>query len=35
MEIEHIKNGGVTFWPERIDSLFLTLWSGHEFGHKF
>ena len=35
MEIEHIKNWGVTFWPERIGQLFPTLWSGHEFGCKF
>ena len=32
MEIEHIKNRGVTFWLERIGPLFPTLWSGHEFG---
>jgi len=32
MEIEHIKNQGVTFWARRIGPLFPTLWSGHEFG---
>jgi hypothetical protein len=35
MEIEHIKNRGVTFWPERIGPLFPTLWTSHEFGRKF
>jgi hypothetical protein len=34
MEIEHIKNQGVTFWPERIGPLFPMLWTGHEFGHR-
>jgi hypothetical protein len=34
VEIEHIKNRGVIFYPKRI-RLFITLWSGHEFGHKF
>jgi hypothetical protein len=32
MEIEHIKNRGITFWSEKIGPLFPTLWSGHEFG---
>jgi len=35
VEIEHIKNQQVTFWPKRIGQLFLTLWSSDEFGHKF
>ena len=35
MEIEYIKNRGVTFWPERIGPLFPTLWSGHDFGQNF
>ena len=26
---------GVIFYPKRIGWLFPTLWSGHEFGHKF
>jgi hypothetical protein len=30
VEIEHIENRGVTFWPERIRRLSPTLWSGHE-----
>jgi hypothetical protein len=30
VEIEHIKNWGVTFWPERIRQLPATLWSSHE-----
>jgi len=30
VEIEHIKNQGITFWPERIWPLFPTLWSSHE-----
>ena len=34
MEIEHIKNQGVTFWPERIGPLFPMLWTGHEFGYR-
>ena len=34
VEIEHIRNRGVTFWPNRIEQLFPTLWSSHEFGHK-
>jgi len=32
VEMTHIKNRGVTFWPKRIGQLFLTPWSGHEFG---
>ena len=35
MEIEHIENRGVTFWPEKIGPVFPTLWSGHEFSHDF
>ena len=35
IEIEHIKNRGVTFWSERIGPLFPMLWSGHKFGSKF
>ena len=35
VEIKHIKNQGVTFYPKRIGWLFPTLWSGHEVGHKF
>jgi len=35
VEIEHVKNRRVTFWPKRIGQLFPTLWSGHEFGHEF
>jgi len=35
VEIEHMKNLWVTFWPKRIGRLFPTLWSGHEFGHEF
>ena len=27
--IEHIKNHGVIFWPERIWPVFPMLWSGH------
>ena len=34
VEIEYIRNRGVTFWPKRIRQLFPTLWSSHEFGHK-
>jgi len=30
MEIEHVKDWGVTFWPKRIWRIFPTLWSGHE-----
>jgi hypothetical protein len=30
VEVEHIKNWEVTFWPERIRQLSATLWSGHE-----
>ena len=32
VEIGHIKNRGVIFWPERIRPVFPTLWSGHDFG---
>jgi hypothetical protein len=35
VEIEHIKNQQVTFWPKRIGRLFPTPWSSHEFGHEF
>ena len=35
VEIEHIENRGVTFWPERTGPVFPTLWSGHEFSHGF
>jgi hypothetical protein len=35
VEIEHIKNRGVTFWPERIGPVFPTLWKGHNIGHGF
>src|SRR5882762_2164256 len=35
VEIEHMKNQWVTFWPKRIGRLFPTLWSGHESGHEF
>ena len=31
VEIEHVKNRRVTFWPERIGRVFPTLWLGHEF----
>ena len=34
MEIEHIKNQGITFWPDRIGPLFPTLWTSHKFGHR-
>ena len=34
VEIKHIKNRRVTFYPKRIGQLFPMLWSGHEFGHK-
>jgi hypothetical protein len=30
VEIEHVINRGVIFWPERIRQLFPTLWSGHK-----
>jgi hypothetical protein len=30
VEMEHIRNQGVTFWPERIRWLPPTLWSGHK-----
>ena len=35
VEIDHIENRGVTFWPERIGLVFSTLWNGHEFSHGF
>ena len=35
VEIEHIENRGVTFWPERIGPVFSTLGSGHESGQVF
>ena len=35
VEIEHIENRGVTFWPEKIGPVFLMLWSSHEFSHGF
>jgi hypothetical protein len=35
VEIKHIKNWGITFYPKRIGGLFPMLWSSHEFGHKF
>jgi hypothetical protein len=30
VEIEHVINRGVIFWPERIRQLFPTLESGHK-----
>ena len=35
VEIDHIKNRGVIFYPKTIGQLFPMLWSSHEFGHKF
>ena len=35
VDIEHIKNRGVIYWPERIGPVIPTLWSGHDFGHEF
>jgi hypothetical protein len=35
VEIEYIKSRGVIFYTKRIGRLFLKLWSGHGFGHKF
>jgi len=32
MEIEHIKNRGVKFSPERIGALFPMLWSSGRVG---
>ena len=34
VEIDHVKNQEVTFWPEIIGPVFPMLWSGHEFSHK-
>ena len=35
VDIGHIKNRGVIYWPERIGPVISTLWSGHDFSHKF
>jgi hypothetical protein len=35
VDIGHIKNRGVIYWPERIGPAIPTLWSGHVFGHEF
>ena len=35
VDVEHIKNRGVTFWPERTGPVFPMLWSGHNIGQKF
>ena len=35
VDMGHIKNQGVIYWPERIGPLIPTLWSGHNFGHEF
>jgi hypothetical protein len=35
VKIKHIEDRGVILWPKRIRGLFPTLWSDHEFGHKF
>jgi hypothetical protein len=32
VDIGHIKNRGVIYWPERIGPVIPTLWSGHVFG---
>jgi hypothetical protein len=32
VRIEHIKNWGVIYWPERIGLVFPTVWSGQDFG---
>ena len=32
VDIGHIKNQGVIYWPERIGLVIPTLWSGHNFG---
>ena len=32
VDMGHIKNRGVIYWPERIGPVFPTLWSGHNFG---
>jgi hypothetical protein len=34
VEIGHIKNQEVIFWPSRIRLVFPMLWSSHDFGHK-
>jgi hypothetical protein len=35
VDMRHIKNRGVIYWPERIGPIIPTLWSGHNFSHKF
>ena len=35
VDIGHIKNRGVIYWPKRIGPVIPTLWSGHNLGHKF
>jgi hypothetical protein len=35
VKIGHTTAQIVTYWPERIRPAFPTLWSGHDFGHKF
>jgi hypothetical protein len=35
VKIDNIKNQRVTFWPERIRLVFLTLWSSHKFSRDF
>jgi len=32
VDIGHIKNRGVIYWPDRIGPVIPTLWSGHDFG---
>ena len=34
IEIEHIKNQEVTFWPEAIRQVVPTLQSGPKFSHE-
>ena len=35
VDIGHIKDQGVIYWPERIGPVIPTLSSGHNFSHKF
>ena len=35
VDIGRIENRRVIYWPERFGPVILTLWSGHNFSHKF
>ena len=34
VDMGHIKNQGVIYWPERIGLVISMLWSGHDFSQK-